>query len=61
MWYELGLALCLVLVIEGILPFLFPRYWKKAMLTISETGTSGIRFIGLLSMLIGTTLLCLIR
>ncbi|MFT7133099.1 MAG: hypothetical protein ACI81O_001811, partial [Cyclobacteriaceae bacterium] len=27
MWHDLGVALCLVLVIEGIIPFLYPARW----------------------------------
>ena len=28
-WKELAVALCMVLVIEGILPFLSPRRWRS--------------------------------
>ncbi|MEE2735808.1 MAG: DUF2065 domain-containing protein [Pseudomonadota bacterium] len=61
LWNDLGIALCLVLVIEGIVPFLFPQYWKKLMLSISTFDTSTIRFIGLFSMLVGAMFLHLIR
>ena len=61
LWYEFGVALCLVLVIEGILPSLFPHYWKEQMLTISKLDTGIIRLIGVASMLAGSMFLYLIR
>ena len=36
MWQEFGIAFCLVLVLEGILPFLCPRQWREAV-----TGSAG--------------------
>ncbi|WP_425917009.1 DUF2065 domain-containing protein [Pseudomonas sp. GWSMS-1] len=35
MWQELVIALCLVLVLEGILPFLGPRLWRDTLLQLT--------------------------
>lgn len=61
MWHDLGVALCLVLVIEGIIPFLYPRRWREMVLMLSEVDDRTMRFTGLASMLLGTGLLYLIN
>jgi uncharacterized protein YjeT (DUF2065 family) len=61
MWNELAIALCLVLVIEGIMPFLYPRRWRALAMTLAEVSDGAMRVAGLVSMLIGTVLLYLIR
>ncbi|TVP91871.1 MAG: DUF2065 domain-containing protein [Pseudomonadaceae bacterium] len=60
-WQSLVTALCLVLVIEGLMPFLAPASWKAMLLTISQMGDRQLRIIGLASMLTGTFILYLIR
>ena len=57
MWQELGIALCLVLVLEGILPFLCPRHWRGALLLLTQLSDRQLRLMGLASMLLGTTVL----
>ena len=61
MWNELAIALCLVLVIEGIMPFLYPRRWRALAMTLAEVSDNSMRVAGLVSMLTGTLLLYLIR
>lgn len=61
LWHELGVALCLVLVIEGIMPFLFPRRWQEMVVKAAEIDEKTMRAMGLVSMLIGTGLLYLIN
>lgn len=61
MWNELAIALCLVLVIEGIMPFLYPRRWRALAMTLAEVSDGAMRVAGLVSMLTGTLLLYLIR
>lgn len=61
MWQELGIAVCLLLVLEGILPFLFPRRWREAMSTAVQLSNGQLRLIGLASMLLGTALLYVVR
>ncbi|HUO43405.1 MAG TPA: DUF2065 domain-containing protein [Burkholderiales bacterium] len=52
-------ALALVLVIEGILPFLAPQLWRATFRRLLELNDGQIRFIGLTSMLAGVLLLFL--
>jgi uncharacterized protein YjeT (DUF2065 family) len=51
------LAVALMLVIEGLLPFLAPRVWREAFRRVTELTDGQIRFIGLSSMLVGVVLL----
>jgi len=59
-WSELARAVALVMVIEGILPFLAPGRWRQMMLSVMQLDSRAIRVIGLLSMLAGLLLLNLI-
>jgi|TARA_B110000483_G_scaffold149199_1_gene177811 uncharacterized protein YjeT (DUF2065 family) len=61
MWHDVGIALCLVLIIEGIAPFLYPRRWREMVRMLSEIDDSTMRVAGLVSMLLGTGLLYLIN
>ena len=54
-------ALALMLVIEGVLPFLVPRVWRDTFRRITELSDGQVRFVGLLSMLAGLLLLYLVR
>ncbi|SDU19275.1 DUF2065 domain-containing protein [Halopseudomonas salegens] len=60
-WQSLLTALCLVLVIEGLMPFLAPARWKAMLLSVSQVSDRQLRIIGLASMLTGTCILYLIR
>jgi len=55
------LAFALMLVIEGLLPFLAPRVWRETFRRVTELGDGQIRFIGLSSMLVGVVLLTVFR
>jgi uncharacterized protein len=55
------LAFALMLVIEGLLPFLAPRIWRETFRRVTELSDGQIRFIGLSSMLIGVVLLTIFR
>lgn len=50
-------ALGLMLVIEGLLPFLSPAVWRNAFLRLTEMSDGQIRFVGLVSMLLGLLML----
>jgi uncharacterized protein YjeT (DUF2065 family) len=56
MWDSLWIALGLVLVIEGLLPALNPKAFKKTMLSIREMDEGALRIMGLVSMTIGATI-----
>lgn len=61
MWHDLIVALCLVLVIEGVLPFLSPGSWRKMVLNVVQLDDRSMRIMGLVSMLIGVGVLCLVN
>jgi len=54
-------ALALVLVIEGMLPFLIPAMWREAFRRLTEMSDGQIRFLGLSSMVAGVLLLYLVK
>jgi len=54
-------ALALMLVIEGLLPFLVPAVWREAFRRLIEMSDGQLRFIGLTSLLAGLLLLYLSR
>lgn len=60
-WDELLTGIALVMVIEGIMPFLAPRGWRQTMLQASQLADRTLRIIGLASMLLGVLLLYLMR
>ena len=47
----------LMLVIEGILPFLAPRLWRETFRNLIELKDGQLRFAGLASMVAGLVLL----
>ena len=61
MWQELSIAICLVLVLEGILPFLCPRRWRGVIEQLVRLSDRQLRLMGLASMLLGTALLYLLH
>lgn len=54
-------ALALVLVIEGIMPFVMPHVWKQSMQQASQLTDNILRFVGLGSMLLGVLTLYLLH
>ena len=56
-WHDLGITVALLLVLEGIFPFLNPAGLRRALLALSELNDQQLRFAGLTSMLIGLVLL----
>lgn len=61
MLVEIITAVCLFLVLEGIFPFLNPEGYKRAMRTMQELSDHQLRIAGLSSMIVGVTLLVLVR
>jgi uncharacterized protein YjeT (DUF2065 family) len=51
----------LVLIIEGMLPFISPRKYRRMVAEISQLGDNQIRNIGLLIMIIGVVVLFFVR
>jgi len=55
------MALALMLVIEGVLPFLLPALWRETFRRIIGFTDGQIRFFGLSSMLVGLLILYFVR
>jgi len=60
MWYELLTALGLMLILEGILPFLIPDRWREIVRKITDYDRGQIRMLGLASMILGVITLYLL-
>ena len=50
---NLLVAVALMLVIEGVLPFAAPKVWRETFRRVTEMSDGQIRFIGLASMSAG--------
>ena len=61
MWSMLLMAFALMLVLEGLLPFLAPRVWRDTFRRITELADGQIRFFGLSSMIVGLLLLYILK
>ena len=46
-------ALALVLVVEGLMPFVAPRAWRETFRKLTEMSDGQVRFIGLASIALG--------
>ena len=57
---SLLVAFALMLVIEGLLPFIAPRVWRETFRRVTELTDGQIRFIGLSSMLAGLAMLFIV-
>ena len=51
------LALALMPILEGVLPFIAPNLWRETFRRITQMTDGQIRFVGLSSMLVGLLLL----
>ena len=60
-WTEILTALALVLVIEGMLPFVRPGRYKQLVAQIVRLSDNQLRMFGLSAMIIGIVLLFLVR
>ncbi len=61
MWHDLWIALALVMVIEGVIPFLSPGATKRMMMAIVEMDDKSLRISGLVSMILGVITLYLVN
>jgi len=51
------IGVALLLVFEGILPFLSPRLWRRALQHMMMQSDRALHMMGLVSMLLGVVLL----
>lgn len=54
-------AFGLMLLFEGVIPFLFPKQWREAFKRITQFSDGQIRFFGLLPLLAGLAILGLVQ
>lgn len=61
LWQDLWAALALVLVVEGMMPFLSPQSMRRALVQIAQMDDNTLRWAGLVSMVAGILLLYWVR
>lgn len=61
MWTDLLSALALVLIIEGIMPFVNPDGIRRMFMMAAQMPANALRAAGFTSMLLGLILLYLVR
>ncbi len=60
-WGDLWAALALVLVLEGLIPFISPRGYKNMVVQMAAMPERSLRTVGFVLMIVGLLLLLLIR
>ena len=55
-WELLASAFALVLVFEGLFPFMSPQAWRRTFARLLELQDGQLRFFGLCSMVLGLVL-----
>ena len=58
---NLLLAFALMLVLEGLLPFIAPNAWRDTFRRLVEFSDGQIRFVGLTSMIVGHILIMVFK
>ncbi|MCU7845012.1 MAG: DUF2065 domain-containing protein [Candidatus Thiodiazotropha sp. (ex Monitilora ramsayi)] len=61
MWHELWVAMALLLVLEGVWPFLSPDSMRRMLLVMAQQENRSLRISGLVSMVCGVLLLYLVN
>jgi len=60
-WADFGAALALVLVLEGLIPFLSPRGYRNMIQQMSQLPEQVLRNVGLVLIIVGLLMLYLVR
>jgi len=60
-WGDLGAAVALVLIFEGLMPFLSPDRWRRTLEMIKDLSDGQIRNMGLVLVAAGALLLYFTR
>jgi hypothetical protein len=56
-WQVFPIAVALVFILEGMLPFISPNRWRTMLAAVEQIDDRTIRIIGLASMLFGVVIL----
>ena len=60
-WHVLPVAIALVFIIEGMMPFISPNRWRTMLVMVEQMDDRMIRNVGLSSMLLGIAILYLMH
>ena len=55
------MALAIVMILEGALPFVSPRLWRDTFSKLIELSDGQIRFVGLVAIAVGVIGLLILR
>ncbi|MCV6609291.1 MAG: DUF2065 domain-containing protein [Amphritea sp.] len=61
LWHHLLIGFCLMLILEGVVPFLYPQRWRNLVHQLALVSNRGLRITGFLSMMAGVILLYIIN
>jgi len=60
-WTEILTALALVLIIEGMVPFVGPRRYRQIVAQMAQLSDNHLRTVGFVVMIAGVALLLIVR
>ena len=60
-WQVLPIAIALVFIVEGMLPFISPNRWRAMLAMAAQMDNRMVRNVGLGSMLFGVLILYLVH
>ena len=60
-WADLFAGLAFYLILEGLLPFVSPRGWRRGLAAMAELNDGQLRAVGLSIVMAGLILLLIIR
>ena len=60
-WTEILTAVALVLIIEGMVPFIGPRKYRQIVAQMAQLSDNHLRTVGLVIMISGVALLFIVR
>ena len=61
LWRHVLIAFSLMLVLEGIIPFLYPQRWRQMVAKLADIDNRQLRNAGFISMLCGVVLLYIVN
>lgn len=61
MWTDILRALALILVLEGLMPFLMPQRFRETLMRLHNLDDRALRTVGFICLLVGVVALELIR
>lgn len=61
MWQNILIAISLYLIIEGMIPFISPNFFRQAVMRIAQLDDNGLRLMGLTVASAGIIMLYVVR